>query len=647
MLLTRKRVWVLLVVITLVGAFFRFYQLGRESVWDGEIFTLLFAQFDWSIFLKSVSTFSAHPPLWFALSKLVIAGGWNETLLRYPAAFAGVLSVPALFVLSKRLVNTQVGVIAAALMAFSPLDVIFSQNARNYAFFVLLTIFLLYGAVRATETKAGAARWWVLFTAAGTAGLYTHYLFVLPLAGTVLAVAVKLIADAQRAGLKPLLRGALASARWFLVALIAIGALYLPWTPAVGSAFLDRQLTRESANEEEETALTLGDAPRLLKDYGGDSSWGLVLVAALAVAGIAMAWRDGKRAPLFWFGIAIVLPILVTVLLAPRRLPAKYLIYVLPAYLLFVAYGIAGISDFVRARFLRSDRFAYAPALALVGLVALAAVPNMPYWNGTRTIFTGKGWQVVDEWQEWRAAGNSVVARAAPGDFVLFPSEARALTARSIVPYFSNEFLRKLYSAPPTATAWWVSKREDVPPTNAPLVTDEQAFGNLVVQKLEHSGTFKELPLPNASFENGFEGWNRSSDALEWTTDATQARAGETAAKLTLTRPQITTLISDPFAVTPGKFYRVTALVKNPTVGFYTVSPQLFVNFSDATGRAPRRTRLATVVPTEDPEWFLMVADGVVPQDATSGRVEFAFRDYAAALGPTSWVDDVRVWVEE
>lgn len=656
MILSRKRVWVLMAVITLVGAFFRFYQLGRESVWDGEIFTLLFAQFDWSVFFQSVSTFSAHPPLWFALSKLVIAGGWNETLLRYPAAFAGVLSVPALYVLSKRLTTTQVGVIAAALMAFSPLDVIFSQNARNYAFFVLLTIFLLYGAVRATEAKPRAARWWVLFVTAGAAGLYTHYLFVLPLAGTTLAVAIKLIADAmgKAGGWKNFGKWwgiALVSARWFLAALIAIVALYLPWTPSVGSAFLDRQLTRESANEEEETALTLADAPRLLKDFGGDSSWGLVLVAALAVAGIAMAWRDGKRAPLFWFGIAILLPILVTVLLAPRRLPAKYLIYVLPAYLLFVAYGIAAISEFVLAytpaRFLRSERFVYAPTLALVGLVALAAAPNMPYWNGTQTVFTGKGWAVVDEWKEWRAAGNYVTAQAGAGDFVLFPLEARALTARSIVPYFSGEFLRKLYSAPPTTTAWWVSETEDVPPTNAPFVRDEEQFGNLVVQRLEHSGTFREFALPNAGFEKGFEGWNRSSDALEWATDAAEAQEGGVAAKLTLARPEITTLISDPFAATPEKFYRVTARVKNPTVGFYTVSPQLFVNFSDATGRAPRRTRLATIVPTEDPEWVLMVADGIVPEGATTARVEFAFRDYAAALGPVSWVDDVRVWVEE
>lgn len=652
MLISRSRVWVLLILITLVCAFFRFYHLGTESVWDGEIFTLIFTQYDWSVFLQSVSTFSAHPPLWFALTKLALVGGWNETLLRYPAAFAGVLAVPALFVLSKRMVSAPVGLVAAALMAISPLDVIFSQNARNYSFFVLLTIFLLYGAVRATEGKPGAARWWVLFAAAGVTGLYTHYLFVLPLAGTVLAILLKLIADAMRQAGSWRKFGAwwglaLKSARWFLVALIAIVALYLPWTPAVGSAFLDRQLTRESTNEEAEAPLTFDDVPRLLKDFSGDASWGLALVAALALVGIVQALRSGKRAPLFWFGIAIVLPIVATVLFAPRRLPAKYLIYVLPAYLLFVSYGIVGISEFVRTRFLRSERFAYAPALVLVGLVALVTVPNMPYWNGPWTIFTGKGWMVVDEQKDWRAVGNNLIERVQPGDFILFPLEARALTARSVIPYFDTAFWQKLYSAPPTGTVWWVSEASDIPPGNSPFVQDDQAFGDLVIQKLEYSGAFQEFPLPNASFENGLEGWNRSGDALEWTTETGEAREGQAAAKLLLTRPNVTTLISDPFPVTPGKFYRVTALVKNPTIGFYTASPQLFLNFTSRTGRTPRNTRLPTIIPTDDPAWVLMVAEGIVPEETTEARVELAFREYAATMGPTSLIDDVRVWMEE
>jgi hypothetical protein len=441
---------------------------------------------------------------------------------------------------------------------------------------------------------------------------------------------------------------ALASSRWFLVALIALVALYLPWTPTVGSAFLDRQLTRESANEEEEGgALTFEDVPRLLKDLSGNATWGLGLAAALALVGMVWNWRTEKRAPLLWFGIAILLPILVTVLLAPRRLPAKYLIYVLPAYLMFVSYGVIGICELLRATVLKSERATLAAGAVLVGVLAVAMIPNMPYWNGKQEIFTGKGWSVVDAWKPWREAAASVVSRAAPGDVVMFPQEARALTARSVVPYFDNGFLRKLYDAPLTGKVWWVSDRLDLEEANAPLVRDEQSFGPLVVQELERSPNFVAVDVPNAGFENGLDGWVKSNDALVWSTDKANAQEGESAGQFTMNAPAIVAMRSDEFPVTPGKLYRVTALVKNPTVGFYTVSPQLYANFAAPTNRPPRRTRLATLVPTDNPEWVMMVADGVVPEDATSARVEFIFREYANVLGPTSWIDDVKVWVEE
>ncbi len=116
---------------------------------------------------------------------------------------------------------------------------------------------------------------------------------------------------------------------------------------------------------------------------------------------------------------------------------------------------------------------------------------------------------------------------------------------------------------------------------------------------------------------------------------------------MTLKGPNFAALRSSEFPVTPGKLYRVTAYVRAPTIGFYTTSPQLVVNFDQARDRPPRRTRLATLLPSDKPGWVLMVNDGIVPADATRARVELVFRDYAYELGRTSWVDEVRVWLEQ
>ncbi len=665
--------WGALFAVTLVAAFLRFTNLGTESLWDGEIFTLLFTQYEWDKFLPSVSAFSAHPPLWFLITKGITTFGWNETLLRAPAAFAGIAAIPALYALGKRLFDARVALFSATLLALSPMHVLYSQNARNYAFFVLLVIFLIYGAYRALHSSpprplssksksdfeergaGGEARWWIVFACAALTGLYTHYLFILPLAGTILAIALKLIYATRNnefirspTSTNKFVTTLLRSSRAFLIALIAITALYLPWTPTVGSAFLGRQLTREQGHEEDEnTALALEDAPRLLKDFSGDATWGLVLFSALAVVGIVWAWRAGKRAPLFWFGISLVLPLFFMLLLAPRRLPAKYLIYVLPAYLLFVACGVVSITEFLRARFLKTDARAFAFALAILAVLAFATLPNMPYWNGAQTIFTGEGWLVVDEWKAWRAVASSVTSRAHAGDMILFPDEARALTARSVIPYFDDAFLQNVYNAPPQGRVWWVSEAGDLNIARGALVASHKTFDQVVVQEWQPVAAFREIELTNTSFEDGFKGWEKPAGIAEWSREENIVADGTASARVTMRRAEFAALRSTAFDVTPGKLYRVAAYVKNPTLGFYTASPQLFVNFYGASNAPPKRTKLVTLAPSDKPGWSLMVTDGIVPTDATTARVEFLFREYARNLNATSWIDGVRVWIEE
>jgi hypothetical protein len=271
----------------------------------------------------------------------------------------------------------------------------------------------------------------------------------------------------------------------------------------------------------------------------------------------------------------------------------------------------------------------------------------MPYWNGAETIFTGEGWLVVDEWKPWRAVAERVTARAGAGDMILFPDEARALTARSVVPYFDDAFLNEVYGAPPNGRVFWVSEAQDIETTRrAPILTNEM-LGPVVIQEWQPGRAFRQVDVPNAGFEEGFKNWTKSNVQAQWSRDELVKVEGSASAAVTLLKADNAPLRSEVFEVTPGKLYRVTAYVKNPTFGFYTVSPQLFIIFYEAGDKPPRRTRLPTVVASDRPDWSLMVSDGIVPEDARSARVELLFREYAKGLNPTSWVDQVRVWVEE
>lgn len=650
--------WFLIGAVILFGTALRFYNLATVSLWDGEPFTLLFARYSWNELLSSVGEFSAHPPLWFIVTKLAIAPGWNEWLLRLPAAVSGVLAIPAIFVLGKRLFDLRVGMYAAFLLAISPLAVIFSQNARMYALFVLLFTLFLYTGWRAkTENRA---RWWIAFALVATLGLYTHYLFVLPLIGVIFIIGVDVLWEARRHSSegKPFLRGLLGAARGLLLSLVAIFILYLPWLPTVGHAFISRQLERETAADSGDvTPLSLAEAPHLLKDFSGSNSWGLLLFGALFIVGIVWAWRNGKRRQLAFILITVLLPIAAMVLLAPRRLPSKYLIYVLPVYLLLVAQGLDALVSLAQTHLLTRLPYArreYATGgvivIALV-IVAGANLPNLSYVNGTATVFYGAGWSVVEDWAPWREAARAVMA-AAPGDFILFP-ERRALTSRSVLPYLDAAHQYKRDALAPTETSvadmWWIGEDEDLRAKDAPALAESEAqsFGPIHVVHAARPARFVEVLLPNAGFEHGAEGWNQTRKAASFTRDETVHAEGAASLRMTPTRAEEVTLEGGKFEVAPSKLYRATAAVRAPIEGFYTLSPELRVSFFDANGKFIRRGRSPTLVRGGENDWETQIVDGAVPADAAQAQVEILLRAYAKDFDRTSWVDDVRVWVEQ
>lgn len=73
--------------------------------------------------------------------------GFSETALRLPAALFGIATIPLAFAFGKRLFGTGVGLMVAALVAFSVWDIEFSRYARMYApfeFFYLLTLLCIW-----------------------------------------------------------------------------------------------------------------------------------------------------------------------------------------------------------------------------------------------------------------------------------------------------------------------------------------------------------------------------------------------------------------------------------------------------------------------------------------------------------------------
>ena len=125
---------------------------------------------------------NVHLPAYFFLMHYWMElFGNSEFALRLPAAIFGALAAFMLFFLGKELFGLLPGVVSAVLMALSPEQIYFSQQARMYSLLALLTILSTYMMVligRRLESP------WLYFCYAliSVAGLYTHYeyAFALP-----------------------------------------------------------------------------------------------------------------------------------------------------------------------------------------------------------------------------------------------------------------------------------------------------------------------------------------------------------------------------------------------------------------------------------------------------------------------------------
>jgi mannosyltransferase len=204
-------------VILLLAAALRIYGLGGRDLWVDEANGVLMAQESLRGLLARLELDSS-PPLYY-----VILHGWmqlsgdGEAAVRWVSVLAGLVLVAGVFMVGRRWFSLETGTIAAVLVATSPIQVFYSQQARMYALLPVLALLSFYWLWRAiTENRRCFV---VAYGVATLAALYVHNygLYLLPAHAAVL-----LWSGAFRR--KP---GA-----WLIcLACIVIG--YLPWLPTL------------------------------------------------------------------------------------------------------------------------------------------------------------------------------------------------------------------------------------------------------------------------------------------------------------------------------------------------------------------------------------------------------------------------------
>ena len=132
-----------LLLIVAVGALLRFYNLDLKSLWYDEALTYDLVQGSLAeTFLRNTTENSA-PPFFPLLLALVTGANATETALRLPAVIAGILAIPALWVLARQYLPGPLALVPPLLVAIAPTQIEFSQQVREYSLSFTVSVLLI------------------------------------------------------------------------------------------------------------------------------------------------------------------------------------------------------------------------------------------------------------------------------------------------------------------------------------------------------------------------------------------------------------------------------------------------------------------------------------------------------------------------
>ncbi len=218
----------MLALITLLALGLRLYHLDAQSLWYDEAFSAYLAAMS-PAEIAARTAADIQPPLYYYLLHGWI--GWmgdDEIGLRSLSLLFGLLTVPLIYAVTVELFRSSLaGLLAALLLAVSPLHIWYGQEARMYTlltFLGLLSGYLLLLLTGRELSRGKQAALWLAYALTGIAAIYTHYFafFLLAFQGVYLLLAW------WGRGFRPrsLLLGGAAAGLTILLA-------YLPWLPYV------------------------------------------------------------------------------------------------------------------------------------------------------------------------------------------------------------------------------------------------------------------------------------------------------------------------------------------------------------------------------------------------------------------------------
>ncbi len=401
-----RLVGVLIAFLVLVGGVLRFVNLDGKVYWHDEAYTSLrafgytaagyyAAAFDgkihspqelqryqhpnpdqgWKATFSALATHPEHGPLYYVLGRLWAKAFADPVMaFRSLSAVISLLLLPAVYWLARNLFDARsIAWCAVLLVALSPFDLLYAQEARQYALWGVVTAFSSAALLHALAH--GRRRDWGWYGLSVLLGFYTHLMY----AFTVLAHGAYLLANRELRNL-PCLRS------WSA----AVGLGVLPFLPWLFLFFTGLEKVEKVTGwmRQPASAVQLLEAwglhvNRLFFDFPGSQ---VAVPASVLLVGLAL-YRLVRRTPRrVWSFPVLLLVITAGAVMLPdllsggrRSLEMRYLVPGLLVLQLTVAYLLGSMIEGARARWLVTAGALVLVSGALVSDVAIVRADT--WWN--------------------------------------------------------------------------------------------------------------------------------------------------------------------------------------------------------------------------------------------------------------------------
>ena len=451
---------ILVLAILLAALFLRLYNLGRESLWLDEVFSIKFAELSLSeIFFLPEN----NPPLYSIIMHWwILLFGVSEFSVRLPSAIFGFLTVFIMYKVGGKLFNIDVGKLSSLLMAFSAFHILYSQEARTYSLSVLLTLLSMYFFIsllsKVTYRILGG------YLLSSILLMYSHIygLFII-IAQNIYFIVLFLLSREEKLNFK----------RWMLIQCTLI-FLFAPWI----SVFVSQ--IREVQKDFWIQSPRISSIIYSFLSYSG-SEWLLSLLLTVSSFSLisyenlgggmdgkyffksleSYQWRirlldtDKVYFLLTWLITPIVLPFIISLFSQPIYY-TRYTIVASMAFYLLAARGIANIHN------------KYFKSSTIIIFIVLSLIPIWRYHNNINK-------------EEWREVAKYVDAYGRGGDLLLFNASYCMLPFN----YYSGSDLLVKKGFP--------EKNKNVDEENINKLSEAVRGYDRVWVILSHSGDKKEL----------------------------------------------------------------------------------------------------------------------------------------------------------